>query len=114
MDEDRLPSDVLYLACTRPALKWGVPFEGWCLNFTASYFAFLYIGRLNLASARGIICLLAFPIIHVAMKILTDIDHNVFRVLRLAVITRGIQLRGLSILWAAPWKRDLRKAQSAI
>jgi type IV secretory pathway VirB3-like protein len=32
-----IPKDMLYLACTRPAMKWGVPVEGLMINLGVSY-----------------------------------------------------------------------------
>jgi type IV secretion system protein VirB3 len=99
---DELPKDMLYLACTRPAMKLGVPFEGLVINFVVFYGGFMWVARGNILSLRGIICILAFPVIHMGMRIATSIDHNVFRIIRLWFETRGLQIRGVSILWAMP------------
>jgi type IV secretion system protein VirB3 len=77
MAEDDPFKDVLYVATTRPAMKMGVPVEGLFINATITYLAYLWIGHGHLL--RMLLCLLIFPIVHVPMRILTAIDHNLFR-----------------------------------
>ena len=90
MADDDPSKDVLYVATTRPAMKMGVPVEGLFINATITYLAYLWIGHGHLL--RMLLCLLIFPIVHVPMRILTAIDHNLFRIGRLW-LDRGICFR---------------------
>jgi hypothetical protein len=47
------------------------------------------------------------------MRMMTDIDHNMFRIVRLAAETRGIQFRGISVLWAMTWFRPSKARELA-
>jgi type IV secretion system protein VirB3 len=105
---DRIPKDMLFVACTRPTMLWGVPAEGFVINFFACYLAFLWIAHANILSIRGVVCLLIGPVVHIAMRMLISLDHNMFRIIRLGAETRGIQIRGVSVLWAMPWRRPSR------
>jgi len=105
--------DMLYLAITRPAMKLGVPVEGLCFNLLACYLAFLWIAHANPITVRGVICMVMLPIVHFVMRLLVSIDHNLFRIIRLAAETRGLQARGVSVLWAMPWKRASRAKDHA-
>jgi type IV secretory pathway VirB3-like protein len=114
MDDARsFDKDVLYLACTRPTMKMGVPLEGLFANFLICYLAFIWIGHANLLSISGVASLLCLPVVHCAMRIMTTIDHNLFRVARLAIETRGMQIRGTSVLWAMDWRRPRTKKDLA-
>ena len=105
---DRIPKDMLFVACTRPTMLWGVPAEGFVINFFACYLAFLWIAHANILSIRGVVCLLIGPVVHIAMRMLISLDHNMFRIIRLSAETRGIQSSGVSGLWAMPWRRPSR------
>src|SRR5271166_7133041 len=59
--DDGIPKDMLYLACTRPAMKWGVPVEGLMINLGVSYLAFMVVGHANLPWAGGEGGVLTFP-----------------------------------------------------
>ena len=96
--------DMLYLACTRPATKWGVPVEGLMINFGVSYLAFEVLAHGNPLSLRGAVTIFCFPVTHMAMRMLHELDHNMFRIVRLAAETRGIAIRGVTVLWAMPWR----------
>ncbi len=71
-------------------MKFGVPLEGLIFNGVVTYLAFLWIGHGNLWWMLG--CVLIFPIMHVPMRILAGIDHNIFRTFRLR-LERGISFR---------------------
>jgi type IV secretion system protein VirB3 len=105
--------EILYLAITRPAMKLGVPVEGLCLNLLACYLAFLWTAHANPLTLRGVACIVMLPIVHFAMRLLVSIDHNLFRIIRLAAETRGLQVRGVSVLWAMSWKRPIRAKDQA-
>ena len=103
MDDDnegRLVPEILYLACTRPAMKWGVPVEGFLLNCAIAYLGFMVYGHANVLSARGLISLIFWPIGHLSMRALVEIDHNIFRLLFLRMETSGIRPFGVSNLWS--------------
>jgi type IV secretion system protein VirB3 len=94
-------TDTLFVACTRPALRWGVPFEGFIFNVVISF-----LGGALLGSP---IYWLAFLPIHMIFKSLASVDHNFFRVYRLWLETRGRSVGGES--WGAP---SLAAVQSRI
>lgn len=95
-----MDKDMLFLAITRPATKWGVPAEGFIINCLGSFLLYLWVAHANIASVRGVITIAAGPAIHFVMRALMSIDHNMFRIVRLAAITRGVQISGVSVLWA--------------
>jgi type IV secretion system protein VirB3 len=81
-----IPKDILYLACTRPALKFGVPFEGFVVNMCGT----LIIGMILGSPLYWVIGIA----IHFPMRIITDIDHNFFRIWRLWFGTKGAAIGG--------------------
>lgn len=78
---ERLEDDVLFLACTRPALVLGVPIEAMGVNLIVSCIAFLASGSL--------LYLLIAPVLHVVFQAICKADPNAFRVLYLWLETRG-------------------------
>lgn len=76
-----MQGDILFIACTRPALKGGVPYEGFMLNFCGVVVAAIVIGNPFYA-------IVGIPI-HLGMRLLTEIDHNFFRIGRLWLNTKG-------------------------
>lgn len=78
---ERLTEDTLFLACTRPALVLGVPMEAMGVNLIASAVAFLAGGSL--------LYLLIAPALHLVFRAICKVDPNAFRVLYLAIETRG-------------------------
>lgn len=78
---ERLAEDVLFLACTRPALVLGVPMEAMGLNLILSTVAFLASGSL--------LYLLVAPALHLVFGAICKADPNAFRVLYLYVETKG-------------------------
>jgi type IV secretion system protein VirB3 len=105
MDERR--KDTLFLACTRPAMFWGVPFEGFMLNFCMTFLLGLWLG----SPAYWLLGVA----IHFPMRVLTSIDHNFFRVWRLWLETKGAaigsDLWGGSALVALPSKPRRRASE---
>ena len=99
---DRTP---LFVACTRPAMKMGVPAEGLMINAGLSYVAALWVGRMDPTRLSFWLCVFLALLVHYSMRWLTSIDHNIFRILCLFVMTCGIELRGVSVLWAVPWRQ---------
>lgn len=100
---ERLTEDVLFLACTRPALVMGVPMEAMGLNLTASAVAFLAGGSL--------LYLLSAPALHLVFRAICRSDPNAFRVLWLWLETRG-RARNAA-LWggSSPTPLSLRRSR---
>jgi type IV secretion system protein VirB3 len=80
-DDERLAEDVLFLACTRPAMVAGVPMEAMGLNLIVTATIFL--------AAHSPIYLLAAPTLHLVFRAVCKHDHNAFRVLWQFVETKG-------------------------
>ncbi|MDP3749294.1 MAG: type IV secretion system protein VirB3 [Phenylobacterium sp.] len=81
MIEARLTEDTLFLACTRPAMVWGVPMEAMGINLIVTGLAFLIGGSLAwLALAL---------VLHAVFRGVCATDHNAFRVLSVWLETRG-------------------------
>lgn len=81
MASERLQEDILFLACTRPAMILGVPMEAMGITVMASTIAFLGGGSL--------LYLLIAPVLHVIFRAICKADPNAFRVLYLFVETKG-------------------------
>lgn len=73
--------DTLFLALTRPPMKWGVPYEGFVCNVVGSFLIGLWLG----SPLYWPICIL----VHFPMRALASHDHNFFRVRRLMIQTKG-------------------------
>jgi len=112
-DLDMLDRTPLFVACTRPAMKMGVPVEGLMINAGVSYIAALWVGRMDPTRLSFWLCVFLALLVHYSMRWLTGIDHNIFRILCLFVMTRGIELRGVSVLWAVPWRRPTSSREVA-
>jgi type IV secretion system protein VirB3 len=84
-----LAEDVLFLACTRPALVLGVPMEAMGINIMASAVAFLASGSM--------LYLLVAPALHLVFQAVCKADPNAFRVLWLFIQTKGRARTG--VLW---------------
>lgn len=81
MTGERLQEDILFLACTRPAMILGVPMEAMGVNVMASTVAFLGGG--------SVLYLLIAPALHLVFRAICSADPNAFRVLFLFVDTKG-------------------------
>ena len=75
--------DTLFVACTRPAMTWGVPFEGWAMNGIITYLAFAFVGGGNP------LYILLFPAMHFPMVMLADRNPGFFIELRVWFATRA-------------------------
>ncbi len=88
--------ETLFVALTRPAMKFGVPFEGYIANL---------FGSIGFAIAMG-----RFPymfvglVIHWVMREMTARDHNIFRVYKLWLATKGRATGDGSPLSSLPWR----------
>src|SRR5260370_860343 len=87
--EERLAEDVLFLACTRPAMFLGVPMEAMGINIILTAIAFL--------GGHSLLYLLIAPALHLVFQAICKSDHNAFRVLWLYVETKGRSRHG-------PWR----------
>lgn len=79
--DEPLTEDMLFLACTRPAMVAGVPMEAVGVNLIVSASAFL--------AAHSLLYLLIAPALHLVFRAICRTDHNAFRVLFLYVQTKG-------------------------
>jgi len=84
--EERLAEDVLFLACTRPAMVLGVPMEAMGINIILTAIAFL--------GGHALAYLLIAPALHLAFQAICKSDHNAFRILWLYVETKGRSRNG--------------------
>jgi type IV secretion system protein VirB3 len=73
--------DVLFLACTRPAMIGGVTMEAMGANIIGTTILFLVAGSI-LYGLSGLV-------IHAVFKAIIRMDHNMFRVLLAWLETRG-------------------------
>lgn len=87
---DGLAIDTLYLACTRPAMRWGVPLEGFAINFGGSWIFGMIAGS-PFYWVIGVF-------IHYCMKPMANKNPNFFRELRMWFDTKGVNAGGT--LWA--------------
>ncbi|MCR5876639.1 type IV secretion system protein VirB3 [Phenylobacterium sp. J426] len=98
---ERLQDEILFLACTRPALILGVPLEAMGVNLIVSCVAFLGGGSL--------LYLLVAPVLHLVFQAICRADPNAFRVLYLFAETKGRARNGS--LWggSSPSPLPLRR-----
>jgi type IV secretion system protein VirB3 len=82
-------NDTCFLALTRPVMFMGVPMEAFGLNAVVSTMFYLLMGSIKYAAA-GVV-------VHFVFREIVRRDHNMFRVLKAYLDTRGIQ-RNLA-LW---------------
>lgn len=82
--------DTLFVACTRPATKWGVPYDGLRVNAIVS----LIVALVIIGKPPG---LLIFVGIHMAMRELNRVDPHFFHKWRLYCQTK--MKSGTSHLW---------------
>lgn len=84
-----LHTDMLPLACTRPAMKWGVPMQGYFGNvFFTALFAFI-VGQGNPAFY------LLFFVFHIPMVALANRNPNFFHEIAMWAETRGRTIGGV-------------------
>ncbi|MGJ0503046.1 MAG: type IV secretion system protein VirB3 [Methylocystis sp.] len=81
MEPHRLAEDMLFLACTRPAMIAGVTMEAMAFNMIFSCILFLAAGSILYG-------LVALPI-HGVNRIICRYDPNMFRILLAWLETRG-------------------------
>lgn len=76
-----LTEDVLFLACTRPAMWQGVPLEALALNGMATGILFVLMSNP--------FYMLTGVVIHYTVRALISHDYNLFKMLALWVETKG-------------------------
>lgn len=75
-------TDTLFVACTRPATKWGVPYDGLRVNAAVT----LFIATVIISSPFG----LALGVgIHMGMRELCRIDPHFFHKWKIWLETKG-------------------------
>jgi len=85
VDQQRLNTHTLFLACTRPALKMGVPMIAWMINVAISFLFFIIMKNMS--------WLLIFIPIHTLFRFIVRKDVNQFNILYLWLQTKA---RGLN------------------
>lgn len=98
-----LTRDTLYLACTRPAMRWGVPMEGWYINLFGTFLIGMVMG--------SPLYWALFVVVHLPMRGLANVNPNFFRELRLWLETKGRNIGGT--LAAMPSDRARRAEELA-
>jgi type IV secretory pathway VirB3-like protein len=78
--------EMLYLALTRPALTWGVPFEALALNVMVTFAAGLELSAPTVWRSPVLFWAAAVPI-HLGLRRLTSWDYHWFRTVRLWGLT---------------------------
>lgn len=93
--------DILFLACTRPAMKWGVPMEGWYANLFGTVFFAMFMG--------SPVWWLVGPLVHFPMRALANRNPGFFHEWRVWFGTKAANA-GAS-LWTLPPGHARRAAQ---
>ncbi|MBB4574564.1 type IV secretion system protein VirB3 [Rhizobium lentis] len=76
-----LEEDILFLACTRPAMIAGVTMEAMGVNIMLTTILYITVGSIAYA--------LVGVVFHVVFRALVKHDHNMFRILIAWIETRG-------------------------
>lgn len=97
-DPAEIEEDILFLACTRPAMVGGVSMEAVGFNLIGTSILFLVAG--------SIFYTLVGVAVHLVMRAIIKHDHNRFRVLNAWINTRG-RARNAS-LWGGTSLTPLR------
>ena len=103
--------EMLYLALTRPALTWGVPFEALALNVMMTFIAGLELSAPTIWRSPLIFWAAAIPI-HIGLRRLTSWDYHWFRTVRLWALTVCAGCRTLASLPTQPARSGREVASS--
>jgi type IV secretory pathway VirB3-like protein len=95
--------EILFLACTRPAMRWGVPAEGFALNLFGTFIFGMVMGS---PLWWGM-----FFIFHMPMRALASVNPNFFHELRMWMATKGANIGG--VLMALPSRPARRPSEMA-
>lgn len=91
-DERAAIEDTLYVACTRPAMMYGVQAEAFMLNIAGSI---ILGGWIGMGSWRKLIYWpLLIGVTHMVQRYAYAKDHNWFRLIKIMLETKG---RGTSV-----------------
>jgi len=77
-----LPRETLFLALTRPALKWGVPVEAFYLNAVGTFFVGYALSAPTIWRCPLLFWALGIPI-HLGLREVTGLDYHWCRQLML-------------------------------
>ena len=94
-------AEMLFVAMTRPALVWGVPFEGLAANVLLTFAAGLELQGPTIWRSPFMFWLAGLPI-HFLMQRLTSHDYHWFRTIRIWALTTGT---GRTTLESLPTQR---------
>lgn len=98
--------DPLFVACTRPEMKWGVVWDAFRVNVAATSIVTVVIAH----SPPG---MLIFPVIHFILREICRYDPHFFRKLRLWFFSRSLTplywITGLSFFRPVPAR--IRRAE---
>jgi type IV secretory pathway VirB3-like protein len=103
--------EMLYLALTRPALTWGVPFEALALNVMVTFAAGLEFSAPTIWRSPVLFWAAAIPI-HMGLRRLTSWDYHWFRTVRLWALTVCTGCRTLDSLPTQPARSGREVASS--
>ena len=81
-----IEKNTLFLALTRPPMKFGVPFEGFLANIIISFFVGLWLDN----PFYWAVCI----VVHFPMRVLASLDHNFFQLGKMWLITKGSSVGG--------------------
>ena len=104
--------EILYLALTRPALTWGVPFEALALNIMVTFVAGLELSAPTVWRSPVVFWAAAIPI-HFGLRRLTSWDYHWFRTVRLWALTGCSRRSSLESLPTQPPRAGREVASSA-
>ena len=82
-------TDILFLACTRPAMFIGVPIQACGVLLVLNGEAFVLSGLASHSVWRLLGCTVTCLASYGACRLLTAIDHNIFGILFLWTTTKG-------------------------
>lgn len=83
-------ADTLFVACTRPTMKWGVPWDGIRANFILTGAITVFIVQSPLGFSLGIAT-------HLALRELVRVDPHFFGKWRLWLLTKAKSTTG--VIW---------------
>jgi len=82
-------TDTLFLACTRPAMFLGIPIQAFGVLIIGCGEVFVLSGLATHSVWRLVWCAALALVSYAACRALTAIDHNIFGILFLWLITKG-------------------------
>ena len=96
---DGLARDTLFLACTRPAMRMGLPMEAWYLLVFGTGIGGMYLGHPVYWLLGGIA--------YLPLRAISNRNPNFFREWRVWMDTKAAVADG--VLWSLPPARPLRR-----